>query len=103
MITNSIIIAFFIYLIIKHVFYGNTIIEGVSTNSDTSNAAAINTIGVTQKSHKEQIEALNVKYNKLQKLLNSEKLKGAINSNASNTTLVNSLQTCCNPKTKTKK
>lgn len=100
MITNSIIIAFFIYLIIKHVFYGNTIIEGAATKSDTSNAASIKTIGVTQESHTQQIKKLTDKYNELQGLLNGSNIKKAIATNAANITIADKLKNCCKTKNK---
>jgi hypothetical protein len=98
MITNSIIIAFFIYLIIKHVFYGNTIIEGVESTSDTSNAARIHTIAVTQESHTQQIKKLTDKYKTLQGLLNDNRIKTAIQTNAANSTLANKLKACAKKK-----
>ena len=97
MITNSIIIAFFIYLIIKHVFYGNPIIEGVTAKSD-SNAASIKTIGVTQESHTQQIKKLTDKYKTLQGLLNDNRIKTAIQTNAANSTLANKLKACAKKK-----
>lgn len=100
MITNSIIIAFFIYLIIKHVFYGNPIIEGVTAKSDTSNAASIKTIGVTQESHTQQIKKLTDKYNKLNGLLNGNKIKTAIAANGTNGSLLKQLSSCCKSKSK---
>lgn len=98
MITNSIIIAFFIYLIIKHVFYGNTIIEGAATKSETSNAASIKTISATQESHTHQIKKLTDKYKTLQGLLNDNRIKTAIKTNAANSTLANKLKACAKKK-----
>ena len=93
MITNSIIIAFFIYLIIKHVFYGNTIIEGVESKSDTSNAARIHTIAVTQESHTQQIKKLTDKHNTLRITLDKLKKK-----NAKNNALADNFKSCCESK-----
>ena len=92
MITNSIIIAFFIYLIIKHVFYGNPIIEGVTAKSD-SNAASIKTIGVTQESHTQQIKKLTDKHNTLRITLDKLKKK-----NAKNNALADNFKSCCESK-----
>ncbi len=81
-------------------FYGNPIIEGVSTNSDTSNAARINTIRVAQKSHTQQIKTLTDKYNKLNRLLNGNKIKNAIAANGTNEALLETLHRCCKSKSK---